>query len=210
MPCGICHSCSAMAAQPGAGVTLFPSLSLHPLLSPTVLHRGALGEPSRHYCLFGVKVRPGRRCERKAVKNLSDTPRAARKLHRGQIRCSAYAWARSRKSMVNASAKQRWRGFRGNTPQGSPDQGRWDHVGSQSSHTRARACRSRVRNTHKCMPITRAQRRHGKWGGCTPWALLMRRSLGTGTKTGECGPSIVPIVTLLLRLRKPERDGASV
>ena len=188
-------SCDGCAARGGGHSLSFPSL--HPLLSPTVLHRGALEEPSRHYCLFGVKVRPGRRCERKAVKNLSDPPRAAGKLHRGQIRCSAYAWVRSRESVVNAPAKQRWRGFRGNAPQGSPDQGRWDHVGSQSSHSCAR------------MPITRAQRRHGKWGGCTPWALLMRRSLATGTKMGECAPSIVPIVPPL-RLQKPEQDEASV
>ena len=138
-------SCDGCAARGGGHSLSFPSL--HPLLSPTVLHRGALEEPSRHYCLFGVKVRPGRRCERKAVKNLSDPPRAAGKLHRGQTRCSAYAWVRSRESVVNAPAKQRWRGFRGNAPQGSPDQGRWDHVGSHSSHTWAqRACRSRVRN----------------------------------------------------------------
>ena len=114
-------SCDGCAARGGGHSLSFPSL--HPLLSPTVLHRGGVEEPSRHYCLFGVKVRPGRRCERKAVKNLPDPPRAAGKLHRGQIRCSAYAWVRSRESIVNAPAKQRWTGSEGTPRKARPIRG---------------------------------------------------------------------------------------
>ena len=189
-------SCDGCAARGGGHSLSFPSL--HPLLSPTVLHRGALEEPSRHYCLFGVKVRPGRRCERKAVKNLPDPPRAAGKLHRGQIRCSAYAWVRSRESIVNAPAKQRWTGSEGTPRKARPIRG----DGTTSGRTRHTLGHS-AHADHACATPT--------WevGGCTPWALLMRRSLATGTKMGECAPSIGPIVPPL-RLQKPEQDEASV
>ena len=179
------HSCPAMAAQPGAGVTLFPSLLSTLCFHPPCFIGGLSKSPAdTTACLVSRFARDDGASGRQSkispippgLPENSTEARFAAQHTRGCVRVSLLS--------------TRLRSSGGEGSEGTPRKARPIRGDGTTS--------GRVRNADM-----------GSGGGCTPWALLMRRSLATGTKMGECGPSIGPIVPLL-RLQKPEQDEASV
>ena len=192
------HSCPAMAAQPGAGVTLFPSLLSTLCFHPPCFIGGLSKSPADTTACLGSRfarddAASGRQSKISPIPpglpENSTEARFAAQHTRGCVRVSLLSTRlRSSGGEGSEGTPRKARPIRGD----GTTSGRTRHTLGHSAHA-----------DHACATPT--------WevGGCTPWALLMRRSLATGTKMGECAPSIGPIVPPL-RLQKPEQDEASV